>query len=258
MSTESSTKPIMFDCEETAERLIDEREFMRTMKFCKITLVALIFLTVLILPLVFCLGFILSELSYTARHQIGDTHLGGTACRPIEGMQYVEVFDTEQKIEDCYKTMQATLFPKRVFAKGEFPLAWTEQPLVAVGPFITVVEKNTGNFSVRDTQTYNHLVEMGIFGQTKMMRLHGLLERGQKYPRFFAVLTYSDDGIYKNGKVSLSDGEGTWINYIDEKGIGVFDTIEKSVTENEETVYYRLNGLTWERIDEPPLFFPGR
>ena len=68
------------------------------MNFCKIAL------KVLVVLLIFSMGFTLSELRYTARHQIDDSQLSGPACDQIDDFhQFVYLYDTEQKLEDYYR-----------------------------------------------------------------------------------------------------------------------------------------------------------
>jgi hypothetical protein len=170
----------------------------------------------------------------------------------------VFLYDTEQKIEDYYKMVQALPLPECDFAGSGLPLTWRDRPLVTVEPFTIFVHNITGEFSVRDAQTHSHLVEMYISGQAKNMRLHGLLEKGRSFPRFFAFLNYSGDGFYKRSGVSLSDDNQKSTFYRDMEGIGVFDTMRVSDRENDVETHYRLNDLTWEKIDMPArLMFPG-
>jgi hypothetical protein len=256
MSKEFITRPISADCEEDVVRPVSERELTMDGKTRDNSL------KIVVCSFVFCLlsvtlGFALSELSYTARHQINEVHVSATACRPIDDFhQLVYFYDTEQKLEDYNKTMQNILTSKNDIARKEFALMGRDRPLVEAGPFIIVVNNVTGEFSVCDAQTHSYLVEMRGVGQTKTMRLNGLLEKGQRFSRFFAALRYSEDGAYEGGNMSLRDDNGVSTYYRDNKGIGVFDTITKEIIEDGVRAHYRLNDLTWERIDDPPPMLP--
>jgi len=211
------------------------------MRLRKIALIVLAFLAI------FCMGFILSDLSYTARYQQTDEQIG-------DFHQHVYLFDTEQKIADHYKTMETKQRPEYSFARQAMARRGRDQPLVTAGPFTIFVNNDTGEFSVHESQSPMDIVKMAIIGQTKFLRLNGLLEEGRSFPRFGAVLSYSVDSVYKRGSVSLSDDNRTLRTFVDSKGIGAFDTME--IWENNVKTDYRLNGLTWERDEGPPLVLP--
>jgi hypothetical protein len=200
--------------------------------------------------LILCLGFTLGSWSHTARHQIDNSHWNYVACRPLDGIhQHVFVFDTEQKIADHYKAMAARHRPECSFVRQIMARAGRDQPLVTAGPFTIFVNNDTDEFSVHESTSPLPLVELSRIGQTKFLRLHGLLEEGWTLPRFGGILTYSVDGVYRGYNMSLRGDSGTLTSYTDSKGIGVFDTM--SVVENGVRVTYRLNGLTWEPLEVP-------
>jgi len=266
MSKEFDTKSIPSNCSEECVGPIIEREFAIGRKLLKISL------KIFTCLLIFCLGFIMSELSYTVRHQqIED---------PKDDFhQFVYVYDTKQKLEDYYKMMERAIFdelglpPESSEARWQIDSIKRECPLVRVGPFIVFTSSydNPGRpgsreFSVDCLFDSSH-------GKTSRSRLVSLtrqkpfrnlepgqlltfsspLEKDWSTPRFCATLFYSNDGVYKkNGSFSVSGKDGLFDRtYIDSTGSGVFDTV--SVVENGEWVDYRLNGLTWEReVPVPP------
>ena len=235
----------MSNCEEKTDQPATEREFTITVKLPKISLK--IFICLLILCLGFALGFVLSELSYTARHQQIDGQID-------DFRQHVYLFDTEQKIADHYKAMETRHSPECHFARQEMAQTGRDRPLVTVGPFTIFVNNDTSEVSVHESQSPMYLVRLRRTGQLKFLSLNGLLEKdqkGQSFPRFGAVITYSDDGVYKKGGVSLRDDNEKLTSFDDSKGIGVFDKME--VWENGEKSTYSLNGFTWEQEGEGPL-----
>jgi len=194
------------------------------------------------------LGFLLSELSYTSRHpkvgkQVDDIH------------QYVYLFDTEQKIADYYRAIETSwTLPECLFARQGMARRGRDRPLVTVEPFTIFINNDSGEVSVHESQSPMYLVRLRKIEQLKFLRLNALLEKGRELPRFGAVVTYSKDGVYKRSGVSLSDDNSKLTSFDDSKGIGIFDTME--VWENGKKSIYSLNGLTWERSDEPPLYLP--
>jgi len=237
----------MSNCEVQADQPpATEREFTTTVKFPKISLK--IFICSLILCLGFILGFVISELSYTARNQQIDE-------QNDDIYQHVHLFDTEQKIAEHYKKMEAAWAPpESLFSRQARARLGRDRPLVTVGPFTIFVNNDTGEVSVHESQSPLPLVELIKGGQVRILRLHGLLEEGLRYPRFFAAVTYSHNNIYKQCSMSLNRGNGLSTSFVDNNGMGVFDKME--VWDNGEKTNYRLNGLTWERSDEPPLYLP--
>jgi len=246
MSKEFVAEPILADCEEKADKPAAEREFTITIKFHKTTVNIVICL--LIFCLSFGLGFVFGGLGYTARHQKIDEQIDGIH-------QHVFVFDTEQKIADHFKAMAARHRPECSFVRQTMARVGRDQPLVTAGPFTIFVNNDTDEFSVHESTSPLPLVELSRVGQTKFLRLHGLLENGRDLPRFGAIITYSaEDTVYTRASVSLSNDDRTLTSFKDSKGTGVFDT--KEVWESGVRVHYRLNGLTWEPLDESTPMLP--
>jgi len=239
MPKKSDTKPIPSDCEAAAIGFVAERKYTIAMRFRKIALKILVFL------FVFCLGFILGGLRNIACHQMDDFHL------------FVSVYDTEQKLEDYYKNMERVNLDEFELSSespgGRMMISWVREnrPLVAVGPFIVFVGNDTGNFSVRETQSLIPLIMMEDDGQSKQLVLLSSLEKSYRLPRFRATLAYSEDGIYERGRFAVHRENGTLERlYSDSKGIGVFDVMH--VFENGVQFTYLLNYLTWELASEQP------
>jgi len=263
MPKKSDTKSIPSGCEEKAVQPVAEREFTIAGKSCKISM------KIVICPLILCLsfsvGFILSELSYMTRHQINDVHLNRTTCRTINKFhQHVYVFDTEQKLEDYYKTMESVFPPGFPRTSDMMALVGRDQPLVAAGPFVIFVNDESGEFSVRDSQSLMQIVVWKNLGwtrgeQSKHLILSSSIEKGWIMPRFSTGLRYSEDGVYEGGWFAFDRENGLPDRtYYDSKGSGVIDKMsvyEYDVGMPDKFVMpttYRLNGLTWER-DEGPL-----
>ena len=259
MSNESVTKSILSDCKEKADQpVVTERGFTMIMKFPKISLTIVICLLILCLGVI--LGLVLSELSYMARYQQTDEQIG-------DFHQYVYLFDTEQKLEDYYKTMEAVFPPGFPRTSDMMALVGRDQPLVAAGPFVIFVDNENGDFSVRDSQSLMQIVVWGkprwaLDKQSKYLQLSSLLEKGWTEPRFIAGLRYSEDGFYEGGFFAFNRANGERDRtYYHSKESGVFDKM--SVYEYDvdvpdkfvmPTMYrYRLNGLTWEREGEGQL-----
>ena len=258
MSKEYNTSSIPLNCKEEGNR----RKCTIAMRFLKISL------KIVICLLILSLGFILSELSYTARHQKIDDQIDD----PIEGFhQLVYLYDTKKKLEDYYKMRvwvsidELKLHPESSEARAmidylgkmglhlESPEARAivdfvrnERPLARVGPFVVFASSDNGEFSVHEQSSGLPLITLRSNGQSKSLTLYSSVEPGWNLPRFDAHFTYSEDGVYESGRFFVGrSGENPARTYEDTKGIGVFDTM--SFFENDAHVTYRLNGLTWER-----------
>lgn len=256
---------------ENTVQLIAKREPTISMRFSKKSLK--IFACLLILCLVFALGFSTSELSYTARHQ--------QIAEKVDGVyQHVYLFDTEQKLDDFFRTNGWVSFDElklhsqspearamidyldKIGLDIETPEAREiidfmrrEQPLVRVGPFVVFVNNGSGEFTVREQSTDSRLIALKIYEQEKFMTLYSPLEQDWSFPRFNANFTYSENGVYKSGWFSVWQGERESARtYYDTKGIGIFDVMR--FIENDEFIRYQLNDLTWDRVEEPPISLP--
>lgn len=243
MSKEFVAKSIPLNSEEKTGRPITEREFAITVKSSKIFLK--IFICLLILCLVFILGFSLSELSYTARHQ------------QIENFyQFVYVYDTEQKLENYYKKKEREYIDKNW---GTDDIR-NERPLARVGPFVVFASNDNSEFFLEELSSGRCLVSLTIREQSKHLYYLSPLEKDWREPRFGSHFLYSGDGVYESGTFYIRGEDGiVERTYHDKPGNGVFDRM--AIREDFENFYparYRLNGLTWERIEEDsPRLPPG-
>jgi hypothetical protein len=75
-----------------------------------------------------------------------------------------------------------------------------ERPLVIVGPFLIVVDSDSGKFSVRERQSCQPLIELERQEHSKKLYFYSSQERNHPLPRFTATICYSDDGIYEHKK----------------------------------------------------------
>ena len=195
-----------------------------------------------------------------------DFHLTCGACRPIDDFhQYnVTLYDTKQKLEDYYKTMEAVFPPGFPRASDMMALVGRDQPLASAGPFAIFVNNESGEFSVRDSQSLMQIVEWKKSGwssyeQSKHLILFSSYEKGWIMPRFCAGLRYSEDGVYEGGWFAFDRENGLPDRtYYHNKENGIFDKMdvyEYDVDMPNKFVMptvYRLNGLTWERDAGPP------
>jgi hypothetical protein len=242
MSKEFDTKSNPSNCEVEAVRLVAGQKYTTGRRFRKIALTTLVFL------LVFCLGFILSELR----------------CRdPMDGIHFY-VYDTEQKVEDYWKESKKAFFDRtglspespeaqKYMAKGRN--GW--RPLVEVGPFFIFLFEDGDRrwFTVIEMPSQVLLAQLASDEQSKELRLFSSLEKGWKFPRFRYDFRYSKDGIYADGVFSVLREDMTPERvYFDTQGIGVFDAMY--IYENDEQFTYYLNGLSWEPANEQPLTAP--
>ena len=250
MSKEVVTNPSMSNREKEAAGLGAEREYTIDRRLRNIALKTFVFL------FIFSLGFILSELRFTVQiDQVGN---------PYQSVE-VFVYDTEQKIESYYAMFERD-FSEKTGLSSESPevkewmVTMREQgrPLVAVGPFVVFADNDGGGFSVREIQSFKQekglllpLVMLKYSEQSKCLFFVSSEERGCRLPRFYAQFDYSEDGIYKRGSFSVhKDGKPERI-YIDKNGIGFFDVL--NIFENDKWIEYRLNGLSWELVNERTL-----
>jgi len=239
MSEKFDTNPVHSDSKGKAERLVSKGEHTIAMKLRKISLIVLTFLVI------FCLGFILSDLSYTARYQqIEDFH------------QFVYLYDTEQKLENYYKKKT------REYIHKEWGIddIRNERPLARVGPFVIFTSNDRNNFFVEELSSGHCLVDLTIREQSKHLYYLSPLEKDWGTHRFGAHFFYSEDGVYKKGTFYIRGEDGiVERTYHDTSGNGVFDRM--AIREDFANFYparYRLNGLTWERIEEDsPRLPPG-
>jgi len=224
---------------------------------CKYTIARRLFIiavTFLVLSVVFCLGFVLSELSYTARHQVVGLPLTLTSEGQIEDFhQFVYLYDTEEKIEDYHRVYLAELglFPESPQGRL-FRGMLRERPLARVGPLVVYASNDNHSFIIRNNSPRSSLVELYDHEQIKRMSLADLREKGYKFYQIAVRFNYSDDDVYTGGSYHLNTRDGRSIDrtYYDNTGSGDFDTMW--VVEDGMFVVYRLNGLTWER-EEPQL-----
>ena len=200
------------------------------------------------------------HLNYTESHQQTND--------PIDNFhQFVTLYDTKQKLEDYYKTMEAVFPPGFPRASDMMARVGRDQPLVSAGPFTIFIDNDSGEFSVRDSQSLLKIVAWGkprwaLDEQSKYLQLFSLHEKGWIMPRFCAGLRYSEDGVYEGGWFAFNreNGEPDRTYYHSKKS-GVFDKMsvyEYDVDMPDKFVMpmsteYRLNGLTWEREGEGPL-----
>jgi len=215
-------------------QFVDKCEYTTTRKLRKTTLKILIFL------FIFCLGFIISELRYTGFRQMEDDF-------------NLYVYDTEQKLEDFYKSWQRQYLDKTGLSPEarEWIAELREQgrPLVAVGPFAIFVDNDGNRFSIRELQPlWLPLVELEFHEQSKYLHLISSLEKSWVLPRFRAFFHYSEDGVYEKGTVSVHRKNGMPERvYFDTKRIGVFDVMHVYDYDSRVTNIYTLNGLSWEK-----------
>jgi len=173
--------------------------------------------------------------------------------------QFVYAYDTEQKLEDFYREWEGAFFdrtgvcPESPEAREAITAIRSNRPFVAVGPFrVYLVDDDIGKrFAVRKIQSPVPLVELGIFRQFTHLHSLSLPEKNWRVPRFRANLSYSEDDIYEGGSFSIFREDGALARrYFDVYGTGVFDIMH--IFEDDIRHTYRLNGLTWERIDDEP------
>jgi hypothetical protein len=172
--------------------------------------------------------------------------------------QMVYLYDTEQKVENHYKTLERkfledTRMPPESPEVKKLNASVREhgRPLVAVGPFGVFAGNDGCQFSVRELQTQFPVVELESREQSKSLLFLSSLEKDWIVPRFHAQLIYSEDGIYKKGVFSVHGKDGIpERTYFDTKGMGLFDVMY--VHENGSIYIYYLDGLTWELASEKP------
>ena len=217
-------------------------------RLCKMALKALVF------SFIFGLGVIVGELRFTAQadHQVDDSH-----------QQVAYVYDTEQKVEDFYKTFETQFseengLPLESPEVKEYVATAREQfgrPLVAAGPFAIFAKDDGRKFSVHEIQSVKQekgllfpLIELETGEQSKRLHLHSSQEKGYQLPRFHAKFDYSEDGTYEKSNICLHEEFGKLVRfYYDTQGAGAFDRMV--ILENGTLTYYRLNGLSWEKSD---------
>ena len=204
-----------------------------------------------------------------AQEGIVDNDLGPT--KPIEngtgkieqhplpnGIHYF-VYDTEQKVDGYWEWREKEHFdrtgdspesPERKMYMAKARKEW--RPLVEVGAFfIFLCEEGARRwFTVLERSTHVLIVQLASDEQSKELRLYSSLEKDWNVPRFVSQFRYSEDGVYEYGGISVFRRDGTRkSDYIDTRGIGVLDAMYAH-KEGKNILYY-LNGLTWERDDEP-------
>ena len=214
---------------------------------------------ILIVLCIFCLGFIISELSYTARHQINDVHLNYQECDQIDDFhQFVYLYDTKQKLEDYYKTMKEVFGSESIKARSLMNSRTYERPLVKIGPIVVCASTNTNGLYVRATSNRSVLMSLesstleGGEPSNKLLVLSSFPEKDLGVPRLNAYFSYSADDIYLGGNFGVYSEGGENYSYFDFDGSGRFDIMQKIDYENGVLLTYRLNGLTWEPLDKVP------
>ena len=86
---------------------------------------------------------------------------------------------------------------------------------------------------------------MKCSGQSERWSLHSKREKGWNGARFQSVFSYSEDGVYEFGIVTVWDKGRPVRVYFDTKGIGVFDRMD--VYENDTRSIYDMKGFSWEK-----------
>jgi len=200
---------------------------------------------------IFFLGFILSELSYSVRHQNIDDQID----QIDDFHQYVYLYDTKEKLEDYYKKIASTrldeagLHPESPEAKQMLKFLRYERPLVRVGPFVVFANNDNNKFSVREQSSPMVLLSLESREQAKSLFLASLAEKDLRYPRFTALVTYSVEGVYEGSSFSIHrEKVERRRSYHDLNGSGVFDRM--NILNNEGSFRYRLNDFTWELVDQ--------
>ena len=263
MSQIPETKPISSNDNEQAASVVTERKHTTVGKSLKISL------KVFVVLLVFCLGFILGGLRGTAYRQQTDEQIDN---RLDDFNQLVYLYDTKQKLENYYETMERVRSEEFGYPPGSHgakmlsDLLRVERPLVEVGHFTVFFENYFENdnpkFSVRDTQSRKDIVTLrGGNMQPKVLTFSSIIAEDRTWVE--TILHYSQDGFYERCFFTFH-GKERWggRRYLDTKGSGVFDEMSFSedtapFSENCGLVKYHLDGLTWVR-EEVSEFQPRK
>ena len=165
----------------------------------------------------------------------------------------VYVYDTQQKLDAYYKNVEKAILDSGL--PGELTSDAIDRrrrmrPLVVAGPIVVFFDDNDGSYEVCEEDFHKPFVFYNRSNERfDLLHLTTKVENDWKLSRFSSVLSYSKNGIYEGGAFSIRREDGHLVRtYLDTKGIGAFD--EMLVYENEITNRYRLNGLSWEKVDE--------
>jgi hypothetical protein len=169
------------------------------------------------------------------------------------------VYDTAQKL-DAFSTMmlQASLDEKLPPDDREYMIdRFTKKlrPLAVVGPVTVFIDTDSGAYLVSESREDVFVVPLLEIEENHnqiRMTFSSRIEKGfGKIARFGSMFYYTKDDKYERGDFFIHGGDGDMKIFRDTKGIGVFD--EMIIAENGIRDIYRLNGLSWEKIDEQPL-----
>jgi hypothetical protein len=193
---------------------VAERKCTMGRRLCKITLCTLALL------FVFCLGFILGVLGVM-----------WSADQTDQTCQIDQIDDIDQTDE------------------------MEQRPSALVGAFVVSANKDSSKFTVREKTSILPIIEWENQEQPgrRYLVLNSSLEKDEKdwlFLRFHARLAYTG-GNYEGGIFAFQGKDrARRRTYFDSKGTGVLDIMD--VYENGVMSRHKLNGLSWEKVEEIP------
>jgi len=163
------------------------------------------------------------------------------------------VYNTQQKLDAYYKNEEKAIFDLRLpseLTRDAIEKLKRMRPLVVAGQIVVFFDDIDGSYEVCEEGFHKPFVMLDRSNERfDRLYLNNKVEKDWKFPRFSGTFSYSKDNIYEKGALVIYEKDGKPVRaYRDTMGVGAFD--EMQVYENDITIVYHLNGLSWEKVTE--------